>query len=69
MIMLIIIINCFAFVQHRRCDFSVIGARKSICRSTYYTKMRSVASQKQSHILLLIKKFTIFTSLIKKSEL
>ena len=73
----IIIINGFAFVQHRRCDFSVIGARKSICRSAYYTKMRSAASQKQNYlapislwnscdILLLIKKITIFTSLIKK---
>ena len=43
-------INCFAFAQHRRCNFSVIGARKFICRSTYYTKMGSAASQKQNYL-------------------
>ena len=46
---LIIIINGFAFAQHRRCDFVAIDACKFICRSIYRYKMSSVASPKQNH--------------------
>ena len=41
-------INCFAFAQHRRCDFVAIDACKFICTSIYRYKMSSIALQKQN---------------------